>query len=48
MALRRPHNRMKMAMRRGFAIVWWSSCSPPLLDSSFRWNDEMAGGRLFS
>ena len=46
MALRRPHKRMKMAMRRGFAIVWWSCRSPPLLDSSFRWNDETGGGSL--
>ena len=28
------------------SIVWWSYPSPPLLDSSFRWNDEISGGSL--
>ena len=29
------------------SIVWWSYPSPqPLLDSSFRWNDEISGGGL--
>ena len=47
MALRRPHERMKMVVTGGFfPFVWRSYPSPPLLDSSFRWNDEMSGGSL--
>ena len=30
------------------SIVWWSHPSPPLLDSSESWNDEMSGGSQFS
>ena len=26
------------------SIVWWSHPTPPLLDSSFRWNDEWGAG----
>ncbi len=47
MALRRPRKKMKMVGRRAvFSIVRWSHPSPPLLDSSLRWNDEMSGGSL--
>ena len=46
-ALRRPHKRMKMMVRRAvFSIVWWSYPSPPLLDSSLRWNDEISRGSM--
>ena len=49
MTLRMRHKGMKMGRRRVvLSIVWWSHPSPPLLDSSFRWNDEMSGGSLFS
>ena len=46
MALRRPHKTIKMMVRRAVFFVWWSYSSPPLLDSSFRWNDEMRGESL--
>ena len=47
MTLRMRHKGMKMGRRRVvLSIVWWSHTSPPLLDSSFRWNDEMSGGSL--
>ena len=36
-----------MVTRRAvFLIVWSSYPSPPLLDSSFRWNDEIGRGSL--
>ena len=47
MALRRPRKRMKLVRRRAvFSIVWRSYPSPPLLDSSLRWNDEISRGSL--
>ena len=47
MALRRPHRRMKIGRRRVvLSIAWSSNPSPPLLDSSFRWNDAISRGSL--
>ena len=37
---------MKMVGRVASSIDWWSCPSPPLLDSSLRWNDERSGASL--
>ena len=45
-ALRGPDKRTKLRMPGRIFIDWWTYPSPPLLDSSLRWNDEMSGGSL--